>query len=103
MNSISNSKTKKGILLLNQLKNSKNSSISLKSNERSNLDEILSEKNEINLETANENVKQLLTGFLENLEQSDAEEYKNTLINFKKKIKTADITLDGGSIWDKNF
>ena len=103
MNSISNSKTKKGILLLNQLKNSKNSSISLKSNERSNLDEILSEKNEINLETANENVKQLLTGFLENLEQSDAEEYKNTLINFKKKIKTANITLDGGSIWDKKF
>ena len=100
MNSLSYSKTKKGISILNQIKSS---SLSLKSNERSNNEEKSLDKNEVNLETANENVKLLLTGFLDSLEQSDAEEYKNTLINFKKKIKTASITLEDGFGWDKHF
>ena len=100
MNSLSYSKTKKGISILNQIKSS---SLSLKSNERSNNEEKSLDKNEVNLETANENVKLLLTGFLDSLEQSDAEEYKNTLINFKKKIKTASISLEDGFGWDKLF
>ena len=82
MTSPQNQKSKRGIKVLNELKlNNQN----IKRIDSKDKDDIESENNEVNLQTANNNVKQLLTGFLENLGEEDVEEYKNSLQNFKKK------------------
>ena len=66
-------------------KTEKSNPKSINSNSQNSSDEMPLEEKELNLETANNNVKQLLTGFLENLGEEDVEEYKNSLQNFKKK------------------
>ena len=67
---------------------------SINSNSQNSSDEMPLEEKELNLETANNNVKQLLTGFLENLGEEDVEEYKNSLQNFKKKISDSLVIKD---------
>ena len=94
------SNTKKGIMMLNKLKESSENYVP---KEEKNKKELSFENNDVNLETANKNVKQLLTGFLFNLEKDDPEEYKNTLENFKKKIDSGSVTLQDDYFFDKNI
>ncbi len=94
------SNTKKGIMMLNKLKESSENYVP---NEEKNKKELSLENNDVNLETANKNVKQLLTGFLFNLEKDDPDEYKNTLENFKKKIDSGSVTLQDDYFFDKNI
>ncbi len=79
--------TKKEITVISNQK-------SINSNSQNSNDEMPLEEKELNLETANNNVKQLLTGFLENLGEEDVEEYKNSLQNFKKKISDSQMIQD---------
>ena len=93
------SNTKKGIINLNEIK--ENSEI-YKNKEEKNKEE-LPENKEVNLETANNIVKQLLTGFIFNLEKDDPEEYKNSLENFREKINSGNIALQDNFLFNKNF
>ncbi len=100
MTSPQNQKSKRGIKVLNELKlNNQN----IKRIDSKDKDDIESENNEVNLQTANNNVKLLLTGFINNLVKEDSGEYKNILQNFRQKINTNSITLDEGNPLDKNF
>ena len=97
MNSPENQKSKRGIKIINEL----NQNINLK--DTKDIDNIKQEKEEVNLQTANNNVKLLLTGFLHTLAQDESEDYKNILENFKNKINSNSITIDDTSPWEKNI
>ena len=66
MTSPQNQKTKRGIKMLNEL-NLNNQNV--KKKESKDIEDIESENKEVNLQTANNNVKLLLTGFINNLAQ----------------------------------